>query len=377
MKLFLTLFTLSVLFSPSLFAWGTVAHKYINKNATVHLPPSMQQFIQQASYFETNAMVPDNRRDYNDKSFYAEQYLHFLDIDYYPNFKKWVSRDLDSLRVIYGNTIVKENGLVPWVTKWLTDSLSSQLKRGDWQTAYATANDIGHYVADAHVPLHATVNYNGQLSNQIGIHSRHESTMITNYQSFMTVKKDSVRYIDNIVEFAMQYLLTSQSYVDSVLSADLSAKSVSGWNGSGSAPTAYYTELWSKTNVFTLRQIQSATIDLASIWYTAYVNAGLIAKPTNVKKVNSSKPKSFNLQQNYPNPFNPKTTIQFEIARQSNVKLNIISIEGKTIASLVNNNLDEGSYSADWDATRFASGVYLYRLETENYSDTKKFVLLK
>ncbi|MBI2428762.1 MAG: T9SS type A sorting domain-containing protein [Ignavibacteriales bacterium] len=376
-KIFLLLFTIAA--AQSLFGWGKVAHQYINKNATIHLPASMQQFIGQAQFFNDNAMDPDNRRSSSDTNFYAEQFIHFLDIDDYPNFKVWLPRNLDSLLTLYGRDRVKDNGTVPWVIKFYVDSLSAQLKRGDWNSAYQTANDLGHYVADSHVPVHATKNYNGQLSNQYGIHSRYESTMILNYQAQLSVVKDSVKYIENVLEFAIQIILKSQSLLDSVLLADKYAAPPNGYNSGsgGSLPADYYSKMWEKTQTFTKQRIQSATISVASLWYTAYVNAGLISKPANVRKEKSIKPKSFNLHQNFPNPFNPKTKIEFDIAETSSAKLDIYSVDGKLVAELVNTTLEAGSYSTEWDAQNSPSGLYFYRLNAGDFSETKKLVIVK
>ena len=359
--------------------WGGVAHRYINKNATIHLPPSMQQFISQAQFFNGHAMDPDNRRNYSDTNFFAEQYIHFLDIDDYPNFKTWLPRHLDSLQALYGRTRVKENGTVPWVIKFYVDSLTAQLKRGEWNTAYQTANDLGHYVADSHVPVHATKNYDGQYTSQKGIHSRYESQMISRYEAQLSVQKDSVKYIDNVLEFAMQIILESETFLDSVLLADKYAAPPNGYNSGsgGSLPADYYSKMWERTQVFTTQRIQSATISIASLWYTAYVNAGLISTRAKVTKEKAVQPKSFSLYQNFPNPFNPNTKIEFDIAETAVVKLGIYSADGKLIAELVNQTLAAGSYSTEWDAQNTPSGLYFYRLKAGTFSATKKLVIVK
>lgn len=363
----------------SMSGWGGVAHRFINKNATVHLPASMQQFISQAQFFNDNAMDPDNRRSSSDTNFYAEKFIHFLDIDDYPNYKTWLPRNLDSLLSLYGYNRVKENGTVPWVIKFYVDSLSAQLKRNDWSSAYQTANDLGHYVADSHVPVHATKNYNGQLSNQYGIHSRYESTMITNYQTQLSVTKDSVTYVENVLEYAMQMILTSQSLLDSVLLADKYAAPPNGYNSGsgGTLPADYYSKMWERTKIFTKQRVQSATVALANLWFTAYVNAGLISKPANVRKERPGRPKSFNLHQNYPNPFNPNTRIEFDIAETTEATVGIYSVDGKLVAELVNSTLEAGSYSAEWDAKNAPSGLYFYRLNAGEFSETKKLVIVK
>ena len=80
---------------------------------------------------------------------------------------------------------------------------------------------------------------------------------------------------------------------------------------------------------------------------------------------------------NYPNPFNPSTTINFKLLQSSIVTLSILNILGEEIDVLVSDRLPAGAYSYQWNATKFASGLYLYRLETEGYRETRKMILMK
>lgn len=354
-----------------MFAWGSVGHKIVNKNAVKHLPSSMQQFIAQEAFLEQHSTDADTRKT-SDTAMFSEQYRHYLDVDEYPDFKN-LDRSFSNLIAAYGRSRVKFNGTNPWATVEVMDSLTAQLKRGEWNAAYQSAADLGHYSGDPHQPLHATENYNGQLTGNSGIHSRYETTMLGKFQAQISVTKDSVKYISDIYGFAFDYIIASNALCDSILHADNYAKAITN----GSYSTQYYDTLWSRLSVMTKSQIQSATIDLASLWYTAWVNAGLLTKPTSVKKIDASNPISFNLQQNFPNPFNPKTTIQFDIPNSGNVKLSIFSMEGKEIASLVNSALEKGSYSVDWNAVNFSSGIYFYKMETNNFSQTKKLIYIK
>jgi photosystem II stability/assembly factor-like uncharacterized protein len=83
------------------------------------------------------------------------------------------------------------------------------------------------------------------------------------------------------------------------------------------------------------------------------------------------------LSQNYPNPFNPSTNIKFDIPKSSNVKINIYNALGKEVTTLVNEKLSTGSYEVNWNASNYPSGVYFYKLITDEFSNTKKMVLLK
>jgi photosystem II stability/assembly factor-like uncharacterized protein len=96
------------------------------------------------------------------------------------------------------------------------------------------------------------------------------------------------------------------------------------------------------------------------------------------EKTNKKFPDKFILSQNYPNPFNPKTTISYQLPVISQVELSIYNILGQRIANLVSEKQPAGTYNVEWDASRFASGIYLYQLKTENgFLQTKKLVVLK
>ena len=97
---------------------------------------------------------------------------------------------------------------------------------------------------------------------------------------------------------------------------------------------------------------------------------------TNVKN-QSVHPSSFNLCQNYPNPFNPTTKIKYQIPGLSKVKLTVYDVLGREVKTLVNEEKSAGNYEVEFDGTNLTSGIYFYKIETEKFSDTKKFVLLK
>ena len=90
-------------------------------------------------------------------------------------------------------------------------------------------------------------------------------------------------------------------------------------------------------------------------------------------------PNQFNLYQNYPNPFNPATIISFDIQKKSHVSLKVYNLQGKEIASLLNQNKNPGKYNIAFDAGVYniSSGIYFYTLQTENFADTKKMILVK
>lgn len=90
-----------------------------------------------------------------------------------------------------------------------------------------------------------------------------------------------------------------------------------------------------------------------------------------------SSPEQFELMQNYPNPFNPSTNISFRIPSSGEVSLRVYNLLGQEVATLVNGRMNSGMHSVKFDASKLASGVYIYRIEAGNFSQTKKMMLIK
>lgn len=124
-------------------------------------------------------------------------------------------------------------------------------------------------------------------------------------------------------------------------------------------------------------------IDDIRIYNRALTQYEITNLNTGIKSISPKIPFTFFLYQNYPNPFNPITNIKFDLPKSSLVKLIIYDALGREVETLVNEKLKEGSYQVDWNArhggssTRYSSGIYFYKLETENYSDVKKMILMK
>jgi choice-of-anchor A domain-containing protein/uncharacterized repeat protein (TIGR01451 family) len=108
----------------------------------------------------------------------------------------------------------------------------------------------------------------------------------------------------------------------------------------------------------------------------ANVKAG-ISQVNGINNNNNIKVESFNLEQNYPNPFNPSTKIRFSVAQSVNVKISVYNITGQLVAVLANGYFNNGSYEVTFNASNFASGIYLYQIQAGNYIQTKKMVLMK
>jgi uncharacterized delta-60 repeat protein len=98
---------------------------------------------------------------------------------------------------------------------------------------------------------------------------------------------------------------------------------------------------------------------------------------TGIQQINHEVPGKFSLSQNYPNPFNPVTNIEFSVPKSAFVNLIVYDISGREVETLVNQNMSAGIYKADWDASKYSSGMYLYTITAGNFRETKKMLLIK
>jgi hypothetical protein len=96
-----------------------------------------------------------------------------------------------------------------------------------------------------------------------------------------------------------------------------------------------------------------------------------------INQISAEIPQDFALHQNYPNPFNPSTNIRFDLPEAGFVVMTVYDLLGREITRLVNQQMQAGSYSVDWDASGYPSGVYFYKIETEDFIEVKKMVLIK
>lgn len=382
-----------ILLSVLLFAgWGRTGHNIISNSAPSFFPKEMSAFVSWQSYLASHASDADYRKS-DDPD---EAPKHFIDIDVYSEFNSTgrISQSLDSMQSKYGKNYVIDQGILPWALIAATDSLTSQFRRRDWNKAQQTAADLGHYVGDAHMPLHITKNYNGQLSGQYGVHSRYESTMVDKNKTLFAYAADSVGYVADIPSHVFGFIYSNYSYADSVLAYDKAATAFA--NGDNKSE-AYYQKLWELTGGFTNLLFKKASHELAALIYTAWINAGRPDPNATGVKEESGQNHSFLLEQNYPNPFNPETVIKYSIPKISTQRgvetphpawaeqvgaslratLKIYDMLGREIVTLVDEMKAPGNYEIRFDGSDLSSGVYLYRLSTGSYVSTKKMLLIR
>jgi hypothetical protein len=152
---------------------------------------------------------------------------------------------------------------------------------------------------------------------------------------------------------------------------------IARWNGTNWCPLDYGVDLRvEELEIFNNRVIICGDLYSADGIFTSNVAQ---YEPEFITLLNYHKGiiSNFSLLQNYPNPFNPTTYIKFDLPQQSYVKLIIYDMLGREIETLVNEKLNAGSYSYDWNGDKFASGVYFYKLIAGDFVETRKMVLIK
>jgi len=140
------------------------------------------------------------------------------------------------------------------------------------------------------------------------------------------------------------------------------------YNGSSSSATSIAFDSIGNVFVSGTSNSNQTGNDIATIKYS---------QPIGIAQISQNIPSDFSLLQNYPNPFNPVTNIKFDIPQRSIVKISIYDILGKDISVLVNEELNPGTFEVNWDASNFPSGVYFYKIVTDDFTESKKMVLIK
>jgi len=292
MKKTLRSLLLLILLPLLLISWGRDGHRVINTKASLSFPAEMSMFTSWTQTLADHASDADDRKSWDS----YEGPKHYIDIDNYAQFveKGNIPENLDSAIKEYGREFVYDQGILPWATVTTYDTLVNCFKRKDWSKVMLVASDLGHYVADGHMPMHITSNYDGQLTGNKGIHSRYESYMIKEYVNEINYDGDSVSKIEDVSRYVFSYIYHNHSLVDSVLEADNYAKSVN----SNTYSSEYKAVLWDKTKGFTIQLFKDASHSLAELMYSAWAEAGKPDTSTTVTSIDENIISNFQLYQN-------------------------------------------------------------------------------
>ncbi len=278
------LYSLSILIiAIACSSWGFFAHKKINRLAVFTLPSGMIKFYKNNIYYLTEHAVDPDKRRYADS---AEAARHYLDADHYGHapFDSIPERWQDAADKFSEDTL-KAYGIIPWQIQRTYYSLVKAFENRDSSKILKYSADLGHYISDAHVPLHTTENYNGQLTNQVGIHGFWESRLPELYSKDYDFFVGKAQYIENPLKESWKILKNTYSYKDSVLiiEARLSKKFPSDRKFSFSERNGIvvkeYSEAYSNAyhqalNGMVERQMRASIIKVGSFWYSAWVDAG-------------------------------------------------------------------------------------------------------
>lgn len=284
---FLLLLTLPLLSSTSNNSkWGFYGHKKINKMAVFTLPPELFNFYKSnIDYITDHAVDPDKRR-YIVKE---EACRHYIDIDHFyvkdTNVFRVMPRRWKNAVRKYSEDTLREYGIVPWHIQTMKYRLQKAFEEKNTDLILKYSSEIGHYIADAHVPLHTTENYNGQLTKQHGIHALWETNVVelkSNDYNYFIPKAD---YISNALDYTWDIIEASHSKLDSVLfieketsknfASDEKYTLISkGKRVVKSYSLKFVNSYSDNLNGMVERRMRKAIEAIGSFWYTAWVDAG-------------------------------------------------------------------------------------------------------
>jgi hypothetical protein len=268
LKSIFTKLAVSVVFLSLFAGWGSTGHTIINRNITVCFPTGMNFPAYWSDTLRLHASDADTRKSSDPN----ESPKHFIDIDAYPEFVTigYISQSYDTNVILHGSSYVITQGTLPWAIQWTVDSLRVAFQQRNWHKAMLFSADLGHYVGDGHQPLHCTENYNGALTNQSGVHSRYETTLVGQFQGSIVYTNDQASYVNNISNYVFDFIYLSNKYVDSILYGDKTATTFAGKNSGNT----YLTKYWELCGNQTILLMKTASKSVADLIYTAWVDAG-------------------------------------------------------------------------------------------------------
>lgn len=262
--------------------WGFFGHESINRLAVFTLPPEMIGFYKRNMDYIVSASVNPDRRRYAVKE---EAPRHYIDLDDYGDsasirLPKYWREAVDSL----GEDTLNAHGIVPWYIPRMMQLLKEAFYLNDPEKILKYSAELGHYVADANVPLHTTGNHNGQRTGQQGIHGFWESRLPELFSVDYNFFVGKASYIEDPQERAWEAVRRAHNAVDSVLKEEriLSSKYYNtkyNYETKGKQTIRVYSFDFSqhyhgRMNGMVERQMRASVKMTGDLWYTAWVDAG-------------------------------------------------------------------------------------------------------
>lgn len=277
-----------ILFGASaVYPWGFDVHKQINSDAIEFTSAEIQPFFSKnREAIVDKSIEPDTRKDE-----YPDEFpRHFIDLDRYGEYPFCeLPADYDQAVAKFSADTLIRYGTLPWWIDRSTDSLIAAMESGDKDQIIHWAGFLGHYLADAHQPLHTVLNYNGQLTGNDGIHFRYEIGMPDLYLSRYAVEKTQIRQVRQPLQCGFRILRETSTLADSVIRADtramahLSAAEKSALKNEFDIhrDSEYFQQLYHELGPMTWNRLDLASNRIAAYWNYAWRQAGRPKLPLN------------------------------------------------------------------------------------------------
>lgn len=270
-----------VLTSVTPAAWGFDAHRFITNAAIDQLPAEIRPYFQKHRAFITeHAIDPDLMRTYGIET---EEPNHFLDMDgVAPDPFDGIPRDEAKYIELLGKEKAQKMGRIPWRAEEIYNRLVGEFRRVEEGRAFgsisvtALSAMLAHYTEDAHVPFHAVLNYDGQATNQRGIHSRFESELFVRFQDRLTIAPPAVAPVMHPKDFIFEKLIEGSRMVPQVLAADKAALA-----GREFYDDAYFEAFFGGAKPVIEQRINQAIGGVAAMIAGAWKTAGSPVLPVN------------------------------------------------------------------------------------------------
>ncbi|MGQ0736060.1 MAG: hypothetical protein ACT4QD_20700 [Acidobacteriota bacterium] len=230
MRICLTLILVLLLAPTPARAWGFNAHRFIAERVIALLPAELRPlFERHQAVFVERSLDPDIWRQVG---WETEAPNHFVDLDHFGAYPfAELPRDYDRAVEKFGRDVIHAQGLLPWRTQEFYGRLVRAFASLTRQPPSAYAQDdivlfsaiLAHYIGDGHVPLHAVVNYDGQRTNQHGLHARWEAELFDRLRQRLTIAPAAPTPVTDPREFMFDVLLASNRLADGVFAADKTA----------------------------------------------------------------------------------------------------------------------------------------------------------